>query len=147
MDSLAFRDSSLRIQGAEYMMARIFLIQGGAQVRRIATLVAVIVAVVFAAGVAQAAPPDKMSIDKIKKTKAAVAYNHKAHSEKVKECKTCHHKDAPGKEQACSSATCHGAKAEGKKLDLKEAFHKQCKDCHKKEKKGPQKCDECHPKK
>ncbi|MBI5419457.1 MAG: cytochrome C, partial [Deltaproteobacteria bacterium] len=30
---------------------------------------------------------------------------------------------------------------------LKEAFHTQCKNCHKKEAKGPQKCDECHPKK
>ncbi len=114
--------------------------------RKIATLVAVMVAVVFAVGVAVAAPPDKITIDKIKKTKAAVAYNHKVHSEKVPKCQACHHKDAAGKEQACSSATCHGAQAEGTKLDLKEAFHKQCKACHQKEKKGPQKCDECHPK-
>ena len=115
--------------------------------KRIASLVAVIIAVVFAFGVALAAgPADKMSISKIKKTKAAVAYDHKAHSAKVKECKTCHHKDEAGKEQGCSTANCHGAKADGKKLDLKEAFHKQCKDCHKKEKKGPVKCDECHPK-
>ncbi len=114
--------------------------------KRIAALVAVVIAVVFTAGVALAAPPDKMSIDKIKKTKAAVAYDHKAHSAKVKECKACHHKDEAGKEQGCSAKGCHGAKAEGKKVDLKEAFHKQCKDCHKKEKKGPQKCDECHPK-
>ena len=39
------------------------------------------------------------------------------------------------------------AKADGKKLDLKESFHKQCKGCHQKEKKGPVKCDQCHPKK
>ena len=115
--------------------------------RKLASLVAVVIAVVFVAGASLAAPPDKMTIDKIKKTKAAVAYDHKAHSAKVKECKTCHHKDEAGKEQACSTANCHGAKAEGKKVELKEAFHKQCKDCHKKEKKGPQKCDECHPKK
>ena len=99
--------------------------------KKIATLVAVIVAVVFAAGVALAAPPDKIVIKEIQKTKAPVAFDHKAHGAKVKECKTCHHKDEAGKEQACSK--CHGAKAEGKKLDLKESFHKQCKGCHQKE--------------
>ena len=114
--------------------------------KKVASLVAVIIAVVFSFGVALAAPPDKMVIDKIKKTKAPVAYDHKAHSAKVKECKTCHHKDEAGKEQACSSAKCHGAKADGKKLEAKESFHKQCKGCHQKEKKGPTKCDECHKK-
>lgn len=113
--------------------------------RRFAALIAVSVAVVFCLGVAFAAPPDKIVIKEIQKTKSPVAYNHKAHSEKVKDCKTCHHKDEAGKEQKCGK--CHGAKADGKKVDLKESFHQQCKDCHKKEKKGPVKCDECHPKK
>ena len=49
-------------------MARIFLTEGGADVKRIASLVAVIIAVVFCFGVAVAAPPDKMVIDKIKKS-------------------------------------------------------------------------------
>lgn len=113
--------------------------------RKFAALIAVTVAVFFCLGVAVAAPPDKISIKAIQKTKSPVAYNHKMHSEKVKDCKTCHHADAAGKEQACTK--CHGAKAEGKKVDAKEAFHQQCKNCHKKEAKGPQKCDECHPKK
>jgi len=114
-------------------------------VKKVASLVAVIIAVVFAFGVALAAPPEKIVIKEIQKTKAPVAFDHKAHGAKVKECKVCHHKDAAGKEEGCGK--CHKAKAEGKKVDLKEAFHKQCKDCHKKEKKGPMKCDECHPKK
>ncbi len=114
--------------------------------RKALVLVAVLTAAIFALGtVAIAAPPDKIVIKEIKKTKAAVAFNHKAHGEKAKNCQACHHKDAAGKEQKCSK--CHKAKAEGKTVELKEAFHKQCKDCHKKEKKGPQKCDECHPKK
>ena len=115
--------------------------------KRVASLVAVIIAVVFSLGVALAAPPDKMVIDKIKKTKAPVAYDHKAHSAKVPKCQACHHKDEAGKEQGCAAAKCHGAKTEGKMVSAKEAFHKQCMDCHKKEKKGPVKCDECHPKK
>ncbi len=115
--------------------------------RKLATLIAVAVAVVFCVGVTMAAPPDKVVLKELQKTKAAVAFNHKAHGEKVKDCKTCHHQDAAGKEQKCSTAKCHGAKADGKKVELKEAFHKQCKDCHKKEKKGPEKCEGCHPKK
>ncbi|MBP2678571.1 MAG: Class cytochrome family, partial [Deltaproteobacteria bacterium] len=35
---------------------------------------------------------------------------------------------------------------EGKALSAKEAFHTQCKGCHQKEKKGPEKCDGCHKK-
>jgi len=113
--------------------------------RKLAAWIAVAVAMVFFTGAVIAAPPDKITIKEIQKTKAPVAYDHKAHATKVKECKECHHKDAAGKEQGCGK--CHGAKAEGKKVDLKEAFHTQCKACHKKEGKGPQKCDECHPKK
>jgi cytochrome c553 len=113
--------------------------------RKLASLFAVAVAVVFVIGVAFAAPPDKVVLKEIQKTKAPVAFDHKGHGAKVTDCKACHHKDEKGKEQKCGK--CHKAKAEGKTVELKEAFHKQCKDCHKKEKKGPQKCDECHPKK
>ena len=113
--------------------------------KKLALLFAVVMAVVFAFGSAIAAPPEKIVLKAIQKTKAPVAFDHKAHGATVKECKVCHHKDEAGKEQGC--AKCHGAKADGKKLDLKESFHKQCKGCHQKEKKGPVKCDQCHPKK
>jgi cytochrome c553 len=112
--------------------------------RKVAFWTALVVAVVFAAGTSFAAPPDKVSLKEIKKTKPAVAYDHKAHGEKVKECASCHHKDAAGAEKKCSK--CHGEKTEGKKLSLKESFHTQCKGCHQKEKKGPVKCDDCHKK-
>ncbi|MBE0604338.1 MAG: cytochrome c3 family protein [Deltaproteobacteria bacterium] len=113
--------------------------------RKIAVLTALAVALVFGIGVAVAAPPDKMEIKEIQKVKAPVAFDHKAHTGIAKDCKTCHHADAAGKEQKCSK--CHTDKTEGKKLSLKEAFHKQCKDCHTKQAKGPTKCDGCHPKK
>ena len=114
--------------------------------KKLAVLPAAALAIVCSFGPATAAPPDKIVIQEIQKTKAAVAFDHKAHGEKVKECKACHHQDKAGKEQKCSTAECHGDKTEGKKVSLKEAFHTQCKDCHKKEKKGPVKCDGCHPK-
>ena len=49
--------------------------------------------------------------------------------------------------KALKCDACHGAGEPGKiaKMD-KEAGHKMCKECHKAEKKGPQKCAECHKK-
>jgi cytochrome c553 len=48
---------------------------------------------------------------------------------------------------AAKCEKCHGAGEPGKiaKMD-KEAGHKLCQECHKAEKKGPQKCAECHKK-
>ena len=115
--------------------------------KKFATLLAVVIAAVFSAGlVFGAQAPDKVTIKEIQKSKAPVEFNHKAHGERVKgNCQACHHKDEKGKEQKCSA--CHDkAKSEGKKVELKEAFHVTCKDCHKKEGKGPTKCDECHKK-
>jgi len=112
--------------------------------RKVAFWTALVVAVVFAAGtVFAAAPPDSV-VFKAAKAKGPVAYDHKAHGAKVKDCATCHHKDKAGAEQKCGK--CHGDKTDGKNLSAKEAFHTQCKDCHKKEKKGPEKCDGCHKK-
>ena len=54
--------------------------------RKAAFLTALVVAVVFAAGTAFAAPPGKISLKEIQKSKPAVAYDHKAHGEKVKAC-------------------------------------------------------------
>ncbi len=107
------------------------------------TLIAALV--VFGFGVAVAAPPDAIVIKDIQKMKGPVPFDHKAHVSRVKNCKECHHMDAAGKEQRCSK--CHTAKTEDKKLSLKDAFHKNCKDCHVKGNKGPAKCGECHQKK
>jgi len=63
-----------------------------------------------------------------------------------KDCKECHHKDEKGKEQGCHQ--CHKSKTEGKVVELKEAYHATCKDCHKKDasKKAPTMCNGCHKK-
>jgi hypothetical protein len=113
--------------------------------KKFATFMAIVIAVTFSAGmVIGANAPDKVTIKEIQKSKAPVVFDHKAHTTRAKVCKDCHHKDDAGKEQKCSN--CHKAKAEGKTVELKEAFHKTCRDCHKKMAKGPTKCDECHKK-
>ena len=103
--------------------------------KKIAVLTALAVALVFGLGVAFAAPPDKMVIKEIQKVKGPVHFDHKAHTGVAKNCQACHHADAAGKEQKCSK--CHTDKTDGKKLSLKDAFHKQCKDCHTKRPRVP----------
>lgn len=61
--------------------------------------------------------------------KKGVKFNHKAHSEALKDCTKCH-------------ATPAGGKIEGFGKDL--AHGKGCKGCHAEMKKGPTSCKECH---
>jgi hypothetical protein len=89
-------------------------------------------------------------------TKAPVTFAHTKHNVEYKvACDKCHHvfkdKKQEWKEgdrvQKC--AECHKSPKEndGEMLSLYNAYHKNCRDCHKDMKKGPTKCDECHPKK
>ena len=88
------------------------------------------------------AAPGKIVLEHYKGGKAAVPFDHKAHS-KAAGCKTCHH-DGLG---TCSE--CH-SKAAGDAPTLKSAFHDSCKGCHKRlvkenaESTAPTKCDGCH---
>jgi hypothetical protein len=112
--------------------------------KKFAAFLAIVVAVMFSAGVViSAEAPGKVTIKEIQKTKPPVVFDHKAHTTRAKACKDCHHKNEPGKEQKCSA--CHKASAEGKTVALKDAFHTTCRDCHKKMN-GPTKCDACHKK-
>ena len=88
--------------------------------------------------------------------KAPVSFPHKKHSVDYKlACTECHHiyKDGknvfkPGdKVQMCSKCHTSPKKNKGKMLSLYNAYHKNCRTCHKKAKKGPTKCNQCHPKK
>lgn len=92
--------------------------------------------------------PKKVVIDKCKKKKSGVSFDHQAHVKKQKiKCKTCHH---TGKNDSCATAKCHAGKAEGKKpgcaeMSLKKnPYHISCVGCHKKQKKGPKGCKDCH---
>jgi len=71
----------------------------------------------------------------------AITFPHAAHQGKVDDCTKCHHKGVEGDKLACSS--CHGVDAAAPKA--KDAFHDQCKGCHK-DMGGPTKCKECHVK-
>ena len=130
--------------------------------------IAVIVALAFAvmalvgtAAIAQDTPSGKVE-DTIKikdplfkkYKKSPVTFSHKKHSVDYKlACTQCHHTYKDGKNvwkdgdkvQKCSA--CH-TKIKAKKPvpGLYNAFHDNCRDCHKEAKKGPTKCNECHPK-
>lgn len=58
-----------------------------------------------------------------------VSFNHKVHSDSLKDCTICHGAGKPGKIE----------------LD-KETGHALCKDCHTKSAQGPTKCGDCHKK-
>jgi len=81
---------------------------------------------------------------------------HDKHNEKagLYDCSICHHVYENGKlvegamsvGQSCSD--CHKVKKSVADMTpLMEAYHKQCITCHKKRKKGPLACGECHVKK
>ncbi len=63
----------------------------------------------------------------------SVTFNHKTHTTGMK-CTTCHAEEAGGPIDGFN------------KTVAKDKAHAKCHDCHKKEKKGPQKCAECHKK-
>ncbi|MBP2673265.1 MAG: hypothetical protein H6Q84_105 [Deltaproteobacteria bacterium] len=110
--------------------------------RKFATLLAVILVTVFSAGMIVAADaPEKVTIKEVQKTKPPVVFPHKEHAAKTK-CTECHHKDAAGKEQACSA--CHKAEKKGETPSFKDAMHGKCQGCHKTAGKGPTKCNDCH---
>ena len=106
--------------------------------------------------------PDTVEIysSAIKKyKKGPVNLSHKKHNTEYQvTCAECHHVYEDGKNtwqesdpvQKCQE--CHDAKKKNKETKaakLQNAFHKNCKDCHKENKKGPyKKCNDCHgPKK
>ena len=76
---------------------------------------------------------------KLEASMGAITFKHRAHQERVDDCKTCHH--AGPEAGACTS--CHDAKPEAPKA--KTVFHQLCKACHKNND-GPTKCKGCHVK-
>ncbi len=102
---------------------------------------------------------DEFAIDNTKAfgklTKAPVQFHHTKHNVDYKiACAKCHHvfKDHKNTwkegDKVAKCAECHKTpiQNDGEMLSLRNAFHKDCQTCHKEQKKGPTKCDECHPK-
>ena len=90
-----------------------------------------------------------------RREKPLVRFSHRLHAQKKVACDRCHH-DYRGKRnvwqqgqpvQACQA--CHGLTWQGDRMDIKNAFHRQCKGCHLKLRQqqrqaGPIRCQECH---
>lgn len=104
--------------------------------KRMLVLLAIVAFVATTAFVAVAdnGPAEvKLSLKKM----GVVTLDHTKH-QGLTDCATCHH---TGDYAKCSS--CHGVDKKAPKT--KAAYHKLCKDCHKKQS-GPTKCKECHVK-
>lgn len=109
----------------------------------------------FTSFASQAAPPEHTTIDDCVIKKSAVEFPHAAHFE-LAECSTCHHtqeeltKETSDSTKPC--AQCHNepetaATPSCSQSSLKKNnFHINCVDCHKEQKSGPTKCNDCHPK-
>lgn len=107
-------------------------------------LVTVFALSLAAIAMSAAAPAGKITITAGGAKKAE--FDHAAHVTRVgSDCQVCHHKDAKGTGSKCT--TCHTATGKDGAQPAKDAFHKQCGDCHKKSAKGPQypkDCKVCH---
>jgi hypothetical protein len=114
----------------------------------------------FAAKTKSGEVADVVKVDNTKTfgtlTKSPVQFNHTKHNAEFKvKCDECHHvfKDKKNTwkegDKVAKCSECHKSpkENEGEMLSLMNSYHKNCRDCHKTQKKGPTKCDECHPKK
>ena len=105
--------------------------------------------------------PDDIKIENEgykKDKKGPVALSHKKHHEEYKvKCSDCHHEYKDGKnvwkdsDPVKKCGECHNPlKKDGKIEKLQNAYHRNCKNCHKalEGKKAPfKKCNDCHEKK
>jgi len=122
-----------------------------------AGIIAIISAVVGYA----APPPDHFTIDDCANKKSAVEFPHAKHFGAGEgnlnlPCSTCHHKQEDlsleTADQAKPCSECHLKPEEAstpicsQMSPKKNPYHLTCMGCHKKEAKGPTKCDDCHPK-
>jgi len=80
-------------------------------------------------------------------------FKHDEHNERaqIDACNECHHvyddngnllEDESSEDLSCSE--CHELEPSGKKASLMKAFHRNCKECHKQNKKAPLMCGQCH---
>lgn len=85
-------------------------------------------------------------------SQSKVNFIHDSHNEnaELEDCSRCHHLYEDGilieseSSEDMPCADCHSPKMFNKGITLTAAFHKNCKGCHIKEKKGPIMCGECH---
>lgn len=87
--------------------------------------------------------------------KGPVLFRHQPHDQARIACTACHHDYVQRRNvwregmPVAKCETCHSARPQPGQLDLKNAFHRQCKGCHLKTRQvgrqaGPIRCEECH---
>jgi hypothetical protein len=89
------------------------------------------------------------------RSKPPVQFSHRVHEARRVACTQCHH-DYQGRrnlwregQPVAKCQTCHGLRPEARRLDVKNAFHRQCKGCHLRLRQqgrqgGPIECQACH---
>jgi hypothetical protein len=87
--------------------------------------------------------------------KPPVQFSHRVHEARRVACTQCHH-DYQGRrnvwhegQPVAKCQTCHGLRPEARRLDVKNAYHRQCKGCHLRLRQqgrqaGPIECQACH---
>lgn len=123
--------------------------------RKLNLVIAAGILAVFSSVAGAVSPPVDITIDDCVAKKSAVAFPHELHFEKY-ECSTCHHtqenltKDTADQAKPCSECHMEPEKAStpicSQMSPKKNPFHIKCVSCHKEEKAGPTKCNDCHPK-
>jgi hypothetical protein len=104
------------------------------------------------------AQPDQITLESPTfktRERPTVPFPHLRHMEAGLSCKECHHRYEKGKnlidegelEAGKPGIRCHECHSFKSSPQVRDAFHRQCIDCHKKSKKGPLFCGECHRKK
>ena len=104
------------------------------------------------------AQPDQITLESPAfktRERPPVPFPHLRHIEAGLSCKECHHRYEKGKnvidegelEAGKPGIRCHECHSSKSSIRARDAFHGQCIDCHKKSKKGPSFCGECHRKK
>lgn len=89
------------------------------------------------------------------RSKPPVQFSHRVHEARRVACTQCHH-DYQGRRNVwreglpvAKCQTCHGLRPEARRLDVKNAYHRQCKGCHLRLRQqgrqaGPIECQACH---
>ena len=87
--------------------------------------------------------------------KPPVQFSHRVHEARGVACTQCHH-DYQGRrnvwqqgQPVAKCQACHGLRPEARRLDVKNAYHRQCKGCHLRLRQqgrqaGPITCQGCH---
>jgi hypothetical protein len=87
--------------------------------------------------------------------KPPVKFSHRVHETQRVACTQCHHEYQGRRnvwhegQPVAKCQTCHGLHPEARRLDVKNAYHRQCKGCHLRLRQqgrqaGPIKCQDCH---